>query len=372
VNTGEGVPLGSPLDPEPIENGWGGIALSVITPVLNGAELLPPCLGALTASELPRCRWELIVVDDASADDSAVVAARYADRVVRLRGKPRGPAYARNHGAEVARGRQLVFVDADVRLHPNALLLIDELFERQPDLGAAFGAYDAAPPATGVVSQYRNLLHHYIHTHNAGEAESFWAGLGAVRAEVFRSAGGFDAQCYPRPQIEDIELGHRIRTLGYRITLCPDIQGTHLKRWTLREMIVTDVRDRGIPWMRLLRRRHGPPDTLNVQPAEKVYTALAALAALSLLAALLTLNGRWLLPAVVCYGIILGGNVPLFAWFAQKRGWWFAVLIIPLRLLYYSLNVVSVVLALLPGTSHPAPDGITPSRESPADREALG
>ena len=96
--------------------------------------------------------------------------------------------------------------------------------------------------------------------------------LGAVRAHVFRSAGGFDAQRYPRPPIEDIELGHRIRALGYRITLRPEIHRTHLKRWTLRVRIVTDVRDRGIPWMRLLRERPASSHSLNLRPAEKVYT----------------------------------------------------------------------------------------------------
>jgi glycosyltransferase involved in cell wall biosynthesis len=373
VNTGEGVAQGSPPHGEPGEQGSGGIALSVISPVLNGAELLPQCLGALLTNDLPRDQWELIVVDDASSDDSAVVAARYADKVVSLQGTPWGPACARNRGAEVARGRQLVFVDADVRLHPDVLRLIKELFEREPDLGAAFGAYDATPPACGLVSQYRNLLHHYVHSRDGGEAETFWAGLGAVGAEVFRRAGGFDAQRYPRPQIEDIELGHRIRALGYRIVLRPDIQGTHLKRWTLRGMIVTDVRDRGIPWMRLLRRqnRPGSRSTLNLRPAEKVYTALAAAGSLTLLAALVTRDFRWLLTGIACFGIVLGGNWPLVAWFARQRGWWFALGTIPLRLLYYVLNVMSVLLGLMPEPGRRAA-GLACAGETPADREALG
>jgi hypothetical protein len=372
VNTGEGVLLGSSAHAEPREHGSSGIALSVIVPVLNGAAMLRLCLGSLVASDLPRSRWELIVVDDASADDSAVVAGSYADRVLALQGKPWGPAHARNRGAEVACGRSLLFVDADVRPHSDALRLINELFEQQPDLGAVFGAYDAAPPARGLISQYRNLLHHYVHTREGGDAETFWAGLGAVRAEVFRKAGGFDAQRYPRPQIEDVELGNRIRAFGYRIILRPDIQGTHLKQWTLRGMIVTDVRDRGIPWMRLLRQRPALSGTLNLRPAEKGYTALAALASVSLLAALLSLNPSWLVAAVVGFGIILGGNVPLLAWFARERGWWFALRIIPLRLLYYVLNVVSVVLGLLPDRSHPAASSIAVTRETPADRKALG
>jgi glycosyltransferase involved in cell wall biosynthesis len=367
VHQGKSIPL-----EQPVELGRRDIALSVIVPVLNGGEVLPLTLGALVASDFPRPRWELIVVDDASRDDSAVVAARYADTVVSLGDVPKGPAYARNQGAEVARGTHLVFLDADVRLHPDALRLIGGLFERQPDIGAAFGAYDATPPARGLVSQYRNLLHHYVHAHEEGEAETFWAGLGAVRAEVFRAAGGFDARRYPRPQIEDIELGHRIRALGYRILLRPEIQGTHLKRWTLGKMIVTDVRDRGIPWMRLIRQRPASSGTLNLRTGEKVYTVLAGVAIVSLLAALASFDSRWLLPVVVCICIILGGNLPLLAWFARVRGWWFATRVIPLRLLYYFLNVVSVVLGLASVDRGAAESHIGSVRETPVDREALG
>ncbi len=89
----------------------------MIIQVLNGAELVPLSLGAFAASDFARCACELIVVDDARADGSATVAARYADKVLVLEGTPKGPAYARDRGADVARGRCVVFVDAEVRLH---------------------------------------------------------------------------------------------------------------------------------------------------------------------------------------------------------------------------------------------------------------
>ena len=81
--------------------------LSVIVPAYQGEKVLPLSLGALAASTLPRESWELITVDDASTDDTAMIAANYADTVVRLPGKPHGPAYARNRGFEVARGEGL-------------------------------------------------------------------------------------------------------------------------------------------------------------------------------------------------------------------------------------------------------------------------
>jgi len=80
--------------------------LSVIVPAHNGTKVLPLTLPALAASDLPRACWELIVVDDASSDATAELAASYADLVVRLAGAPHGPAYARNRGVE-RRARRL-------------------------------------------------------------------------------------------------------------------------------------------------------------------------------------------------------------------------------------------------------------------------
>src|SRR5439155_21804409 len=191
--------------------------LSVVVPVKNGAAVLPRTLQAVADSELPRESWELIIVDDASTDDTVVIASTYADLVIRLTGQSHGPAYARNRGVERARGQCVVFFDADVVPHADTLSRIALIFANNPDIAAVFGTYDATPAAPGLVTQYRNLLHHFTHTNNAGEAHTFWAGCGAIRRHVFIEAGMYDEWRFPRPQVEDIELGHRICALGYRI-----------------------------------------------------------------------------------------------------------------------------------------------------------
>ncbi len=231
--------------------------LSVIVPAHQGQSLLPDTLGVLRRSDLPKEEWELIVIDDASQDRTALVAAEYADTVVRLPGEAHGLAFARNRGFEVSRSDVLVFVDADVRVHASSLRQFAESFRAHPDLGAVFGSYDDQPPAQGVVSRYRNLLHHYHHHRGAGDAGTFWAGLGAVRANVFMEVDKYDEWRYERPQIEDIELGRRIVHAGYRILLDPTIQGTHLKGWTLRDLLCGDLFHRGIPWMTLILREGG-------------------------------------------------------------------------------------------------------------------
>jgi hypothetical protein len=320
--------------------------LSVIVPAHRCAGVLPRSLGALRASDLPRDGWELIVVDDASRDDTPDVARRYADRVVRLMGSPSGPAYARNRGVEAARGEIVVFIDADVCVHPDTLRGFQELFDREPGLGAAFGAYDTAPAARGVVSQYRNLVHHYCHSLHAGEAETFWAGCGAVRREAFLRVGGFDELAYRRPQVEDIELGYRLRERGYRILLDPSLQATHLKRWTLASVLVTDLRDRGIPWVQLLLDDSGRArrTSLNVRPEEKFATGLTGLAGLLVVVALVLQAPHWLGAALALVGMVLVLNAHLLRWFVHQRGLLFGVLVVPLRLLYYGVNGTAVLI----------------------------
>lgn len=323
-------------------------ALSVIVPVRDGAHFLADSLPALRASDLPKDRWELIVVDDSSRDRSAEIAACYADRVVRLVDGARGPAAARNRGAEVARADKLMFVDADVCVHADALRRVVEIFERESDVSAVFGAYDSAPAAGGLISQYRNLVHRYVHLRGVGNAETFWAGCGAIRAEVFARCGGFD-EALVHASIEDIELGYRMSALGYRIVLDPEVQSQHLKRWTLWSMIVTDVRHRGIPWMRVLMSRNmRPAATLNIRVSEQVCTGLVLLGCLAVFGWWWSGAVEWLAVAAGALVVTVAINAPLFNWLARQRGWGFALGALPLRLLTYVLNLISVSLALLP------------------------
>ena len=318
--------------------------LSVIVPAHNSAAVLEQCLSALSASQLPRESWELVVVDDASTDETELIAARHADIAVRLAGNPHGPAYARNRGAEASRGAILVFVDADVVVHPDTLARVATVLARRPEVSALFGSYDVRPYHQGIVSQYRNLLHHYVHLHGGGDAETFWSGLGAMRRSVFFEVGMFDEWHYARPQIEDIELGRRLRRRGHRILLDPTVQATHLKEWTFWGMINTDFRNRGLPWMWLMLREGlgEAAGSLNIGRAERACTALVATGMLGLVSAVLWRTWWPLMFTLAAVVMVLGLNVGFYRYLWRHRSARFTLGVIPFHLIYYVSNVVAV------------------------------
>jgi hypothetical protein len=310
--------------------GGDAIRLSVIVPVHNNAREALECLTALARS-LPSDS-EIIAVDDASTDDTAERLAATGRRVLR-RARNGGPGAARNDGARAARGRVLFFVDADVVVADDAATRVLAAFERSPDVAAVFGSYDATPRAPGLVSRYRNLLHHFVHQHGDPSASTFWAGCGAVRRDIFLALGGFDERRFPRPSIEDIELGYRLRAAGHRIVLDKGLQGTHLKRWTLRSVVRTDVTCRAIPWARLNLDRQTSCSDLNLKASQRASAALVGLAgACTPLAALHP--GFVGVAAAAALAVVLL-NREFFGFLRRRHGLPFAAACVPLHLLYF-------------------------------------
>ena len=258
-------------------------SLSVVVPVRNGGRDFGHCLQRLRGSSMDD--FELIVVDDGSTDDSAERALNAQATLLRLPA-PRGPAAARNVGAQASNSSLIFFLDADVAVHPETLMRALVHLERDPCLSALFGSYDDWPAAPGFVSQYRNLLHHFVHQQGVFQddirpAHTFWTGCGLIRRSVFLEYGGFDPRLYPRPAIEDIELGYRLTRAGHRIGLARDVLATHMKRWTLPEMIRTDIFRRGVPWMLLIKRYGAIETDLNVKLGQKASVALTGIALLA-------------------------------------------------------------------------------------------
>ena len=320
----------------------GSPTLSVVIPVYNGTEELQRCLAALAASHYDD--FEVLVVDDGSTQPVEPVVTAYGCRYLRLAG-PGGPARARNHGAAHTTGQYLVFIDADVCVHQDTLVRFAERFRADPMLAAVVGSYDDAPVASNFLSQYKNLFHHYVHQNDDGEIRTFWSGCGAIRRELFLAFGGFDAQRYSRPAIEDIELGTWVSAAGHRIVLDSQIKATHLKRWTLWSLLKTDISARGVPWMGLMLRAGGLADTLNVKHTQRFSVALVYLLALSLVAAVWW---QWAWISVVLLALMVAVlNYDFYRFFMARKGVWFTLRVVPLHWLYFGYCGFCVVWGML-------------------------
>lgn len=306
------------------------IQLSVVVPAYNGGPQLGQCLDALLASDFQD--YEIIVVDDGSTDGSAASAQARGIEALEL-GSRQGPAAARNRGAARARASIILFVDADVVVRGDTLARVAAHFRRSPDLAAVFGSYDDAPTARNFVSQFKNLLHHFVHQQSSTEAETFWAGCGAVRREAFEAVGGFDDEKYSRPSIEDIELGRRLRRAGFRIVLDRELQVTHLKRWTFRSMLRADIFDRALPWSQLILRDDEMINDLNLRVSDRVSAALTGMAV-----ALFFLSYFYpvlLIAMIAMLAAVFFLNVRFQRFLKARRGLWFAARSFALLTLYF-------------------------------------
>lgn len=314
--------------------------ISIIIPVHRGGKAFFRCLASVAAATPPPD--EFVVVLD-GADDLARQQAESFGAHITKTPSHSGPAAARNLGALATGSEVLFFVDADVLIPPDAVGQVAAAFHSEPDLTAVFGSYDDEPGAPNFLSQYKNLLHHYVHQTACQEASTFWAGCGAVRRDAFLALGGFDPR-YRQPAIEDIELGYRLRQAGQRIRLLKTLQVRHLKRWTLRSLLHSDFFGRALPWSELILRSGGFINDLNVTVSSRLSVACAC----GLLVALL---GAWRWPALwwaagACAALLLALNVSLYRFFWRKRGWLFALGTIPWHWLYFLYSGLAFAVAL--------------------------
>jgi len=330
------------MEPTQTDSKTGPPAATVIVPVYNARASLEQCLSALSRSE--GADFDVVVVDDGSTEPLESLVTRFGCRYVRIDG-PGGPARARNRGVEQVASELVIFVDADICVHPDTVARLVGAFEHDGELAAVFGSYDDEPMDPGFLSRYRNLLHHYTHCRSAGPVPTFWSGCGAIRRELFLRYGGFDEQRYRRPAIEDIELGTWMTAGGCRIVLDPSIQCKHLKRWSPGNMVKTDVLERGAPWIDLMLRSRKAVRTLNVDRVQQLSVGLV-LAACAL--TVLSLLQPCLLIGVA--GALLSAtrlNTDFYRFLASGRGLRFAVLCVPLHWLYFVCCGVSVPIGVL-------------------------
>ncbi len=316
---------------------------SVVVPVYNGGSEFKECLAAIQGALSPSS--ELIVVDDHSTDGSLDIARALGAKVFST-GSRSGPGAARNIGAQHARGEYICFIDADCVIKPDAFDKLQRLIRSNLNIDAVFGSYDDAPRHRGLISQFKNLSHHYVHQDSSERASTFWAGCGCIRRSLFFQLGGFDTDRFSRPSIEDIHLGYRAKLAGANIYLAKDIQVSHLKKWTLFNLIKTDVFMRGVPWTRLLlANRQCRVYELNLRLGQRLSVIAAGLLPLAVLFSIWSPEAA--LIVVFSTLLLFLCNRRFYLFLANKRGLPFAMACVPLHCLYFLYSGASFALAFL-------------------------
>lgn len=211
---------------------------SIIIPVHGQLRYTRHCLTALAACQTRRS-FEVIVVDDASPDEtSAVLASCSGLRLLTLE-QNLGFVKACNRGAECARGEVLVFLNNDTQVQPGWLDALLETFQSSADVGVVGSKlifpHGRLQEAGGIVFN-DGTCWNYGHLDEPGRPQysylrepDYVSGASlAIRRELFRVLGGFD-EAYSPGYYEDVDLAFRVRAAGYRLCYQPLSQVVHFE-----------------------------------------------------------------------------------------------------------------------------------------------
>ncbi len=186
---------------------------SIVIPAYNASGTIDACLHALLHQTVARDRYEVIVVDDGSRDDTAARASAHGVRVIRQENQ--GPAAARNHGASLAQGTLLLFTDADCEPTPTWLAEMTDVFA-DPTVQAAKGAYLTRQRSLTARFAQLEFEERYTMLDRHTSIDMIDTYSAAFRTATFRALGGFDP-AFPMANNEDTDLSYRLAATGARM-----------------------------------------------------------------------------------------------------------------------------------------------------------
>jgi glycosyltransferase involved in cell wall biosynthesis len=205
--------------------------LSIVIPARNESATIARALASVHRQAWPLERIEVVVVDNGSTDATVPTVRRFArahpELRIRLVREPRpGVSRARNRRARAARGRVLVFLDADSQLAPTMVPAIVAHLHR----GEAAVSLRVVADSNDPIDRAFFFLTTWLK-----ERVRLPTQLCAVRRDAFWAVGGFDERLRVA---EDYDLLRRIRQAGYRVGFVTEsavlTSPRRLHRWPLR------------------------------------------------------------------------------------------------------------------------------------------
>ncbi|MGN6094926.1 MAG: glycosyltransferase family 2 protein [Bosea sp. (in: a-proteobacteria)] len=249
-------------------------AITAIVVSHDSAEVLPACLAALTGEGVPT-----IVVDNASGDDSRVVAAQRGARVI---ANARNEGYGRgnNIGIAAAATPYVLVVNPDLELRPGAAAALLEAAGRYPDAGML--APRIVEPSGRLFLQPRSLLSpshlNRSRTMAAPEGDACLPFLSGacllIRRELFLALGGFDPAIFLF--YEDDDLCRRMRDAGQALVHVHEAEAGHGRGRSSTPSPQRRFKTRWhLAWSeRYVARKYGLPQPSPVRTLENLAKAL--------------------------------------------------------------------------------------------------
>ena len=204
-------------------------SVSVVVCTYNGAATLDDCLEGIAALDYPD--FEVIVVCDGCADESAEIARRYGARVVET--PNRGLSSARNSGLAAATGEIVAYCDDDARPDPHWLRYLAHAFRTTDHAG--IGGPNIAPPGDGPIADcVANTPGGPIHVLLSDrEAEHIPGCNSAFRREALEAIDGWDPRF--RTAGDDVDLCWRLQEKGWTLGFSPSALVWHHRRNSIRD-----------------------------------------------------------------------------------------------------------------------------------------
>ena len=277
-----GISLQTPQAPE----------VSIVIPVFGKCNLTLHCLKSLDAIS-DRRSFEVIVVDDASTDETGAVLSTLAGIRYLRNDDNLGFLESCNRGADQARGRYILLLNNDTLVQDGAIDALADTFEAHANVGLVgaklYFEDGSLQEAGGIVWSDGSALNHgrgddprkpeYNYVRDADYCSG--AAIMLPRA-LWRELGGFDSY-YVRAYYEDTDLAMRVRDAGYRVLYQPfarivhsegGTSGTDLSRGEKRYQAENRLRFRD-RWRQTLESRHLAPETPTEIARDRAATGRA-------------------------------------------------------------------------------------------------
>jgi len=212
--------------------------LSVIIPAYNSEKTISICLDSIYCSSyLPE---EVIVVDDASSDNTVDIVKKYPCRLLKNK-KNKGQSASRNKGAKISKGNLLLFIDSDIEIKKDSIKQAVNSLMKNTDICGVVGTYDKYNRYDNLLSQYKHFYMVFLYL--SSEMHINWTDTAflLIKKKDYLAVGGLD-ESIKESVNEDYKLGIILTQDNRKILLDKQVKIAHhrhldLKKFTQMEYL---------------------------------------------------------------------------------------------------------------------------------------